>query len=121
MFWPARVSVPWKGWSPDDHEVTIIALGLTGQETADDLRRLADIFDTTERLYGGAGHGVAFEDLLVQATGGDEGPLADYDTSAEPKHAPSRRALAERLHAAGWRGRETGKSPEDAARMLAGT
>ena len=52
VFWPASEQLPfwrdvavWKGWCPDDHSVTVVALGLTGQESADDLRRLAEAFE----------------------------------------------------------------------------
>lgn len=31
----------WIGWSPGDAQVEVVALGLTGAETADDIRRLA--------------------------------------------------------------------------------
>lgn len=38
-------------WSTQDWDrVTIIAMGLTGHETADDLRRLAEVFEVREAL-----------------------------------------------------------------------
>ncbi len=112
----------WRWWlwgnTPDGGE--IVALDLPADVDVATVQRLGEVYETTERLYQGAGHGIAFEDVLVQALGGDEGPLRGYDANLEPRHAAPRRALAERLYAAGWRGRGTGKGLKAAAEMLAG-
>lgn len=39
----------WEGWNPPDHPVTIVALGLTGHESATDLRALAEAVDPWRR------------------------------------------------------------------------
>lgn len=71
--------------------VTIVALGITGEETAADLQRLAEVFEVREALM-----------------------REDEDYA----HLPLTATLAaERLHAAGWR---PGMTAEDAARLLAG-
>ncbi len=112
----------WRWWlwrnTPDGGE--IVALDLPADVDVATVQRLGEVYETTERLYQGAGHGIAFEDVLVQALGGDEGPLRGYDANIEPRHAAPRRALAERLYAAGWRGRGVGKGLKAAAEMLAG-
>lgn len=81
-------------WPCDDalevsETLTIIATGLTGQETAADLQRLAEMFEVREAMLE-----LTSDDLTA-----DE---ADRD--------------AYRLHGAGWR---PGMTAEDAARMLA--
>jgi hypothetical protein len=40
--WSGVSSPRWAGWSPDDHRVTIVALGVSPNATAADLRRLAE-------------------------------------------------------------------------------
>jgi hypothetical protein len=95
--------------------VTIVALDVPVQTTVDALRHLVEVFEITERLYNGAGHGMAFEDHVRNGCGGDDGPLADYDADAGPRHAPHRRALADRLHTLGFKANGT---PEVAARLL---
>ena len=94
---------------PED-DCCIIAL-LTGDERAEDLRRLAEIFDTVTRLRG------EFEQRLAAALA-TLGMLRDYPVGGAPEHSEARRALAARLHAAGWRGLEPDKTPDDALRML---
>ena len=90
----------WGGWSFDEGEVVdegasaIVALGLTGQETAADLQRLAEVYEVREVLRFWKSR--EFAQLF--------GHLNPNDT------------LAERLHAAGWR---PGMTAEDAARLLA--
>lgn len=74
--------------------VTIVALGLTGRESAADLRRLAEVFEVREALWKTVD--------AYQAGWGDPWELAEV-------------WLAERLHAAGWR---PGMTAEDAARLL---
>lgn len=91
---------------------TIIALGLTGQESADDLRRLAEVFEVRECLYL-ADH--PFQDLesrklpkCSRLRVGNVGYfIADSDDLTW---------TAERLHAAGWR---PGMTAEDAVGLLA--
>lgn len=91
---------PW-GWDPrldEDPKRTpalIVALGLTGKESADDLRRLAEIFEVREALW-----------KTVDAYAAGWGNIWEQAETW----------LAERLHAAGWR---PGMTAEDAARMLA--
>lgn len=84
-------------WSDlfDDDEPRIVALGLTGQETAADLQRLAEVFEVREAFLALPG-----VDGLRQAVG------ALFDEVFAP----------ERLHALGWR---KGQTAEDAARLLA--
>lgn len=82
---------------------TIVAIGLTGQESADDLQRLAEVFEVREAL----------------------GDLDSFEMPADLAHAleeqaeddddGARDALACILHAAGWR---PGMTAEDAARLL---
>lgn len=108
-------------WSDlfDDDEPRIVALGLTGQESAADLRRLAEVFEVREAL----------DRLLVCPYCNNEEPTigeledgtisqpwcTECDTEmGEPHFADE----AERLHAAGWR---PGMTAEDAARLLAQT
>lgn len=89
---------PWgggRGAFARTESVTIIALGLSGQESADDLRRLAEVFEIREALW---------KTVDAYAAG-----WGDVWEQAE-------QWLAERLHAAGWR---AGMSAEDAARLLA--
>lgn len=76
--------------------VTIVALGLTGRESADDLRRLAEVFDVREAMLITLPWSTRLEPSRLSAD-----PCGD---------------LAERLHAAGWR---PGMTAEDAARRLA--
>jgi hypothetical protein len=83
----------------DGTRVTIVALDLTGQETADDLRRLAEVFEVREALL--IMKVDALERLLPR-----RGRLVD-DWLNE---------LAPMLHALGWR---HGMTAEDAARLLA--
>jgi len=84
---------PWLWEDCDDinePKPTIIAMGLTGQETAADLQRLAEVFEVREAIA---------DEVLEKAPGGltlDE--------------------VAVRLHAAGWR---PGMAAEGAARLLA--
>lgn len=89
-------------------QVTIIALGLTGQETAADLQRLAELFETREALRkalrtepGLSGFTrVYLGGMMVGGFSGGDG-LTYW---------------AQRLHAAGWR---PGMTAEDAGRLLA--
>lgn len=69
---------------------TIVALNRTGQESADDLQRLAEVFEVREYLINTGDDSIWYGQEI------DE--------------------LAPRLHAAGWR---AGMPAEDAARMLA--
>lgn len=74
--------------------VTIVALGLTGQETAADLQRMAEVFEVREALR----------------------QTADaYAYGCGDSWEQTEQWLAERLHALGWR---KGQTAEDAARLL---
>ena len=86
-------------WHNDNEPVTIVALGLTGRESADDLRRMAEVFEVRE-----ASASLPF--MLMQRA---MGPVDD------PMTADGIGQAAERLHAAGWR---PGMTAEDAARLL---
>ena len=96
-------------WSLFDmgQTVTIVALHLTGQETADDLRRMAEVFEVREAVMGEP----ALRRIVWTQAGEDEAvdPICASDDAVS--------AVLERLHAAGWRPSMTA---EDAARMLAG-
>lgn len=92
-------------------QATIVALDLTGQETAADLQRLAEVFEVREALDratsprrqrpSGGGHDLTW---TVHGT-----PL-----NIPVKETPDK--FAERLHALGWR---KGMTAEDTARLLA--
>jgi hypothetical protein len=89
-------------WDNGDlRTVTIVALGLTGNETAGGLRRLAEVFEVREAWA-----------ALVKSL--KTGPMtqaeADYHNCGRDLDA-----FAERLHAAGWC---PGMTAEDAARIL---
>lgn len=86
-----------------DLPVTIVALGLTGQESADDLRRLAEVFEVRAALLASP----TVVDVLHEHMYGC--PRCNPDSSAAWTGA------AARLHAAGWR---LGMTAEDAARLL---
>lgn len=99
----------WNYGLDPDCEVTIIAMDLTGSESADDLRRLAEVFEVRKTLnvrpmmmIGRLGVYVQ-----VQRVWWQDGVTADE----------LRSLIAERLHAAGWR---PGDSAERAAELLAG-
>ena len=110
-FWtgPATWEAPirsWIWWSWDSVRspatVTIVALGLTGQETAADLRRLAEVFEVREAV---ARDFSVWRVVQTAAGGDDERSARDADVAA----------TIDRLHAAGWR---PGMTAEDAARLL---
>lgn len=85
-------------WAHNDRgRVTIVALGLAGQETADDLRRLAEVFEVREALR-------VLDTPWSLLYNHRTGEAHDLGT------------LAEQLHAAGWR---PGMTADDAARLLA--
>ena len=94
------LSSSWR-WLPTHAEerLTIIALGLTGQESANDLRRLAEVFEVREALR-------ADDQLSL---------LMEADGVVRIDHIEDEQTQAERLHAAGWR---PGMTAEDAARLL---
>jgi hypothetical protein len=87
----------WK-WSnaADDEQVTIITLGLTGQETAADLQRMAEVFEVREAVKKWSRD----EWAIMPKRGGMPGLLSDF---------------VHNLHAAGWR---PGDAAEDAALFL---
>lgn len=115
-------SWPWVFWQRNaDYRVTIIALGLTGSESADDLRRIAEVFEVRDFLDWATASGEGLWRL-------DEAPPAVFlyfsrgqqITVAELKsddatEADALNAAAERLHAAGWR---PGDSAERAVELL---
>jgi hypothetical protein len=116
---------PWLG--AGFGHVTIIALNLTGTETAADLQRLAEVFDIRRRvvcrMWKMSSYGVF--SVYMRPDGGDMG-VDDICCVAErfktqSRHASSgyeaRDEVTERLHAAGFR---AGMTAEDAARLLAG-
>ncbi len=80
----------WRWTSGSDRKVTIIATGLTGQETATDLQRMAEVYEVRAAVQ-------AMRRTVREASG---------------QHIDE---VAERLHAAGWR---PGMTAEDAARLL---
>lgn len=84
------ISQPWPWYGAG--QVTIIALGITGSETAADLQRLAEIFEVREQLL-------------------DPGIAGFTKTSADEMEY-----WARRLYDAGLR---HGMAAEDAARLLA--
>lgn len=94
------------GWTwnhIDRGPVTIVALGLTGDESADDLRRAAEVFEVRGATF-------TLDEFEMPAD------LAhSLEELAEEDDAAARDLLARRLHAAGWR---PGMSAEDATRML---
>jgi hypothetical protein len=106
-----------KAWSPEwmwsgcsGNNYTIIALNLTGQETAADLQRLAEVFEVREALCAfirtsGEVHAAMCAFLLRKRE-------TDRITAEE-----AATVLAERLHAAGWR---PGDTAERAAELLRG-
>ncbi len=103
-------NVPWDIRNPGP--VTIVALSLTGQETADDLRRLAEVFEVREALRLRAWRKDSHLPWHTSLRPFDEdGVVASGKTAEE-----AIQAAAERLHSAGWR---PGMTAEDAARLLA--
>lgn len=95
---------PWRWQGGIAHNVQVIALGLTGSESAADLQGMAERFDIRAALridLGLPGFSRVFlGDEMVGGFSGGDG-LSYW---------------AERLHAAGFR---AGMTPEDAARLLA--
>ncbi len=96
-------------WDLFEGEFTIIALGLTGQETAADLQRMAEVFEVREALkvvqslYGGANWFVMLGDhVWPWGFGSNKHRALDV--------------MSKRLHAVGWL---PGMTAEDAARLLA--
>lgn len=134
---------PW-GWDPrldEDPKRTpalIVALGLTGSESADDLRRLAEVYEVRESLatvfdksksppgfeirdrsyddYDFDGERVGAYLGRVERWSWDDSEICDDFKTPEEALIDAWREVAERLHAAGWR---PGMTAEDAARMLA--
>ena len=100
--WREEIALSWILLAPinlartGSEPVTIVALGLTGQESADDLRRLAEVFEVREAL-------LALWD----------GKQPTWTGFILPSNVE---VIAESLHAAGWR---PGMTAEDAARLLA--
>lgn len=94
-WWPATQ----ERWNPAQvrGSVTIVALGLAGEESAADLQRLAEVFEVREALLADEVlWSVAHEMCMRHGT---------------------TKSGAEHLYAAGWC---PGMSAEDAARLLAG-
>lgn len=79
--------------------VVVVAMGLTGRETAAELQRLAEVYEVREALAAGIPH---------VTPGMRHGVTRYFDDEATEK--------AKRLYAAGWR---PGMTAEDAARLLA--
>ncbi len=100
-------------WGFYKERVTIVALGLTGQESADDLRRLAEMFEVREALTAGPALGAGFCRVYL---GSDDGTGDNLIGGFSGSFEAARSVWAKRLHAAGWR---PGMTAEDAARMLA--
>lgn len=97
--------------------VTVVALGLTGDESADDLRRLAEVFEVREVLWEDA-----CDQTWCVCVGQRVGQrvVVLHGWTEETKDLDDEQGLtmaAERLHAAGWR---PGMTAEDAARLLGG-
>jgi hypothetical protein len=81
--WVRAAGRPWRGfeapfpWSTvwrRDSEVTIVALGLTGQESAADLQRLAEVFDAAQALEGCLVAGTPEGDVYCAVLKGPETP-----------------------------------------------
>lgn len=90
-----------RAWMAD--KATIVALNVPTDTTADDLRRLAEVFEVREALARWA-----FDDMRE---------LDDAFTRNGVRIRPAITLLANILHAAGWR---PGMTAEDAARLLEG-
>lgn len=95
--------------------LTIVALGLSGDESADDLRRLAEVYEVRYFLtYGDQRKSGAANRDEVQAI---ERAAWPYVGAVEGEtHATIKDRCAEILYAARWR---PGMTAEDAARLLA--
>lgn len=91
---------PWR--YPVAKMCTIIALGLTGRETAADLQRLAEVYEVREALS------VMSMDAIR--------PILDETFAVARADGDWRSFVAALLHAAGWR---PGMTAEDAAHLLA--
>lgn len=89
----------WGGGMHRDTEATIIALGLTSQETTADLQRIAEAFEVWEAI-----------------DGSDETKRAIWGPRSSRVSDGTLSIVARILHAAGWR---HGMTAEDAARLLA--
>ena len=113
---------------PAPFEATIVALGLTGQESAADLRRLAEVFEVREALVGLTLPVALFAWQCRDALNATR-PCGTTICGVVPanwarsemwhmKHCGNCRSeVAECLHAAGW---QPGMTAEDAARLLRG-
>lgn len=97
---PTQLDDPdWLTWAHSDNVRTIVALGLTGEETPVDMQRLTEIYAIHEAL-----RAMNPLDFLV-ATGGIGPDSRSFNISEAPPL----------LHAAGWR---PGMSPEHASECL---
>lgn len=109
--WDEKVPPRERGWdwirceALDGERAVIVALGLTSQETAADLQRMAEVFEVREALDHLFGLTISPSQVERQAA-----VRALYQHSTRGLHG-----LAERLHALGWR---KGQTAEDAARLL---
>lgn len=102
--WTMSDAEEWQTYEPLSL-VTIIALDVPTDATADDLRVLADRFEVRHFLtYGDARHEVEHAAWPF---------LGDFDGRT---HSEIKDRVADMLHRAGWR---PGMTAEDAARMLA--
>lgn len=105
-FWARETSAQPERAKNTAERVTVIALSLTGKETAGELRALTERFDIRKMLRVEPGlPGFSRVYLEAEMLGGFSG-------------GDGLSYWAERLHAAGWR---VGGTAADAARLLAGT
>lgn len=108
--WPDEPQWEWGGAVDAGcvgEDPTIVALNLTGQETAADLQRLAEVFEVREAMtarLGADGWKVAL------------GPVPVMEINSGSTRDAALEVAAHYLHALGWR---KGQTAEDAARLLA--
>jgi hypothetical protein len=107
--WFAPLCHGWQWALNGRGSVTIVALGLTGQETADDLRRLAEVFEVREVL---SRHRLPARVVVHGQTVMIDRWMYDHADAGGDFLG----TVAVCLHVNGWR---AGMTAEDAARLLA--
>lgn len=108
----------WRWTSVEKDPVTVVALGITGEESADDLRRLAEVFEVREAW------GKLMDEAMAHKGPPEEWAAKDAALKANPAvvayfsdESRDARRFFERLHAAGWR---PGMTAEEAVARLSG-